>query len=205
MLYTETPTQDVINILRYTNDLTHELGLTEVQVDLVALKKVCFGMRNKFPHEAGENEASVFKKMGNFLTHFLAYKPIRSAFPPEIVKGLRSFDPNAFVGFEIAVACIEKSTINFKEAENKEIGNPIYLSDHSYADVICALSTDENISPQNHYHIYSVFLEQLTYKTNPDCQYTAENPSNDGACSSSYYDGREIVYDPTKGDDLSGL
>lgn len=44
----------------------------------------------------------------------------------------------------------------------------IQLSEHSYIDIIQALC---DLTPAAHFKLVTVLLEQLTYKSNPECQY----------------------------------
>ena len=79
-------------------------------------------------------------------------------------------DSNAVIAFDIAITCLNSSTIANKDGEDKALSNPIYISDHSYWDIIQVLS--KGITPQLHFHIISVYLEQLVYKCNPELEYS---------------------------------
>lgn len=160
---------DVINILRYINEFTKNVGIADAQVDSEALLQVCVSMRQEFPHIDGLEKASTFKKVANFVAWFVYLAPIKSTLPSGCVRGIdSSINPNSVVAFDIALHCLQNSTICANDGD-KEVANPLYVSDHSYADIIDALSRD--VQPKTHYHLLAVLFEQITYKSNPHCEY----------------------------------
>jgi hypothetical protein len=193
VLYNEDSLEDVVNILSYINEFTKEIGLRKVQIESQKVFEVCVHMRQEFPHIDGLEKASVFKKAANFVAWFIACEPIKTNFPPNSIRGLKGdFNPNAVIAFDIALNCLNDSGIASKTGDLK-VSNKIVVSDHSYADIIYALS--QGITPESHYHLLAVFFEQLTYKTNPHCEYS---PSN----------GHKNLYYPAHsvdGDDLTGV
>lgn len=74
---------------------------------------------------------------------------------------------NAIVAFSIARTVLHGSKI-YRGDKICEISNPIKISSHSYGDIIEALAV---ATPSTHFKLVTVLLEQLVYKTNPDCQY----------------------------------
>lgn len=204
MIYNQRAEQDYNNILRYIDDFTSsfrdQLSIDFIQIDTSALTAVCSGIRQKFPHIDGFENASAFKKVAYFVAHFMSRRPIRTKF--SIIDGIseEKADINAVVAFDIAIACLEGSKIVKKDGTTQTIEKNIYLSDHSYKDIIEALSVGE-ICPKHHYHILTVFFEQLVYKTNPECQYSPDNPAADGSHQTSYYG---TPFSVTDGDDLMG-
>lgn len=195
MIYTGSEHQDVINILTYINEFSKTIGVEPPRIDSPAMFRICAGIRNDFPHCDGLAKASSFKKVAYFVAHFLFEKPIKTQFDSLKIEGLESFDPNAVVALDIAIICLEKSTINSdRDSTERCISNSIYLSDHSYADIVQALSID-GLCPAKHYHLLAVFFEQLVYKTNRHCEY---QPKPKGG----YY---ATPFSVTGGDDLSGV
>ena len=194
MIYTENPAIDRNNILRYIDDFFDANEMESVQVDTPEVYQVCVRMRSRFPHVDGISKASVFKKIANFVAHFLEIKPIKTLYPGNTIDGLSSYDINAVIALDIAVTCLHNSTIKQANGDVKTIKNPIYISNHSYADIIEALSFD-HINQEMHYHLLAVFFEQITYKTNRDCEYKdiddddvkPDDGGDGGVKSSAYY------------------
>jgi len=190
---------DVISILTFIDEFTSEIGVQGVQINSHDIKTICVEMRAEFPHVDGLSKASVFKKMANFVAHFLSYSPIKTGFPENAIKGYSGrFDPNAVIALDMAIRCIQGSHIKGNNGNSKCVEHPIYLSDHSYSDIIFSLSQGD-IKPKSHYHLLAVFFEQLTYKSNPHCEYKPENGQEQ---SSSYYPGPHPV---DGGDDMAGI
>ncbi|CAB5494802.1 hypothetical protein THERMOT_175 [Bathymodiolus thermophilus thioautotrophic gill symbiont] len=71
----------------------------------------------------------------------------------------------AIIAFHIVTTMLNGATVqNGKES----IKNPIELSNHSYIDIIDALS---HITLQGSFMLVTVLLEQLVYKSNRGLQY----------------------------------
>lgn len=168
MIYASNPIDDYNNILQYINEYTKAFGVNIVQIDTAALIKVCFEIRNAFPHVDGIESASVFKKAAYFVAHFIKAKPIRAEIMA--VGGAAKSDINAVISFDIALAILQNSKILQSDGGTKSVDQPIYISDHSYTDIIEALSS-EHFCPTYHYQLLAVLFEQLVYKTNRHCEY----------------------------------
>lgn len=152
MIYNENVHMDVRNILDYINKFTKNIGIEQVHVHSGKVFSACMGMRRNFPHIEGIQKASTFKKVANFVAWFIQCSPIVTEFPPNSIKGLSgSFNVNAVVAFDIALFCLENSKINSCDGE-KTVHNVLYVSDHSYADIIDALSQD-CVTAESHYHL----------------------------------------------------
>lgn len=199
MLYTFSPENDYDNILHYLNEFSKKSPVKDFQIDTRALLAVCMEIRAKFPHIDGVGKASVFKKMGYFVSHFLYKKPVKSVIPCQIGE-LNNFDINAVIALEIAIYCIQNSSIE-QDAGIFKISNPIYISNHSYADIIQALSQD-NIEPKTHYHLLTLYFEQLTYKTNRDCEYPPDHGPDHNPDPPGFY---TAPFSVTDGDDMAGV
>jgi len=175
MIYNKQLESDYINILQYIDKYTKELGAEDVQIDTEQLAQICGEIRQNFPHADGLAKASAFKKVANFVSHFLAYKPIKTTIRTIEDVSPEKADINAIVAFDIAIMCLENSKIVKEGGREIAVDRPIYISGHSYRDVIEALSVS-TISPKHHYQILAVFFEQLVYKTNSHCEYK-EHPT----------------------------
>lgn len=193
MIYTDSPVTDYNNILQYINEATKSLEHPHVPIDTTALMTVCINIRQDFPHVDGIEKASVFKKAAYFIAHFLEKRPIKANITA--VDGNAKSDINAVIAWDIAFAIIEGSEIAQRDGlPQKIVSNPLYLSDHSFTDIMEALSSTK-ICPSSHYHLLAVFLEQIVYKTNPHCEY----PSADNG--KGYY---PVTYSVTGGDSMNG-
>ena len=168
MIYNENIYKDLENVYRYINDFTKALGVEKVQIDTEEVWQIVVNYRKKFPYVHGIEMSSTFKKVANFICYFLSKRPIKSSFPDSATKELSKYDPNAIIAFDIAISCLEGSTIRSNDGKESTISKQITVSDHSYYDILDALSNVE-ISPQSHFKILAVFFEQLTYKCNKDC------------------------------------
>lgn len=170
MLYTQNPTEDRNNIINHINAFVGANGCNEIQVDSQEVSAVCLRMRRDFPHVDGIEKASAFKKVANFVAHFMELRPIKSALDIPIDGIGVDYDINAVIAFDIAIASLEGSTIKFDDDSEKVVSNKIYVSDHSYADIIYALS-DGDVKHKSHFHMLAVLFEQIVYKTNRHCEY----------------------------------
>lgn len=171
ILYNDDVNTDLIALLTYINDFTKSLGVEEVVIDPDIVRSLLSGMVHDFPHIDGLEKASPFKKAANFIAFFIAQKPIKDPFPESIVGeklvALRNHQ-NAIVGFHLAIDSLDGAVICRENGETITLDNRIQVSKHSYLDIIEALC---GVTPVNHLKILAVFLEQLAYKSNPDCQY----------------------------------
>ncbi|MEJ1408926.1 MAG: hypothetical protein RPU60_01705 [Candidatus Sedimenticola sp. (ex Thyasira tokunagai)] len=169
MIYTEDPRDDLIAVLDFINSFAESIGHKPVRVDTNKCWSAIKGARDKFPYVNGLDEASAFKKAANFVAWFVGESPIERPFE---TTNLSNYNPNAVIAFDIAIYMLEQSSIHGTDGATRTISSPITVSDHSYYDILGALS--QGITPQSHFELLAVFFEQLTYKTNPDCQYKTE-------------------------------
>lgn len=169
ILYNDDPMQDIINILKYINNYTQESSIGLAVLDAAIIEKIVQNIRTNFPHDGGIEKASAFKQIAYFMCHFIEARPILEPFPVEIVRRLARVEnhQNAMVAFGIAEEALHQSKIELKGGKTIDIKNRINYSQHSYVDIIEALSS----ITREHYQLVSVLLEQLAYKTNPECQY----------------------------------
>ncbi len=123
---------------------------------------VVLGMRQDFPHVDGLDNASPFKKAANFLCNWIAAKPIHMD-PKSITH------PNTYFALSVAIRSLQGAVLDgYAPEEERVLCRKIELSKHSLVDIVEALST---AIPSSHFKVVTVLLEQMAYKTNPDCQY----------------------------------
>ncbi len=163
---------DVTNLLGFINDFTVSVGFEKVQTEANLCQGVINAMRDidSFPHCDGLDKASPFKKVALFVCYFVSERPVRNEFSAqEVGENLAKITnrTNAILAFEVAIEALHGATLQTKEGE-KTLANKIRVSTHSYTDIIEALS---RATPSTHFQLVSVLLEQLAYKSNPDCQY----------------------------------
>ena len=77
------------------------------------------------------------------------------------------------MALQLAVKCLHGATVgwrhgNVSDRQGKVLENKISLSKHSFIDIVDALA-DTSLSTG--FKLVSVLLEQMAYKTNPNCQY----------------------------------
>ena len=174
------PEEDTLCVLAFINNFFDGIGVTDVQVNISSITAIMNGMRADFPHVDGLEGASPFKKAANFLCYFVAESPVSTKLPDELkqaetemggmLKKLPADPANAIIAFEIVCEALHTASLERKDGI-KTLDNKIQLSNHSYVDVIGALS---NITPLTSFALVAVLLEQMTYKTNPECQYPCE-------------------------------
>jgi len=100
---------DEIGVLAYINEFTRSLGIERVIIDDDMVKSVLQGLRADFPHKDGLVRSSIFKKLANFITYFVAQAPIKTSFAGSVLP-LPILDTpnhqNAVVAFHIAIATV---------------------------------------------------------------------------------------------------
>ncbi|MDE0508335.1 MAG: hypothetical protein OXI17_06825 [Gammaproteobacteria bacterium] len=136
----------------------------EFRFDDNLINGVVFSMRTGFPHKDGFDDASPFKKAAQFVCQWIAAAPISttSTSPCQHI--------NAVFALLVAAQSLHHAKLsNSGDApKNTQLSEPIALSRHSFWDIVDALSTT---NPAVGFKLVSVLLEQLAYKTNPECQY----------------------------------
>lgn len=163
--------EEVNRLLIFINDFTATIGLENTPIDGHKLRSVVTGMHNDFPHIDGEEKASVFKKVANFVCYFVAEAPIEGSIPERFSEDLHRVKNSltAVLAYEIAVTMLHKATIVWtRDNTEHTLENRITVSKHSYIDIIEALSA---VTPASHFKLVAVLFEQMAYKTNLGCQY----------------------------------
>lgn len=162
---------DVANILTFITSYFAQFGVESPSVDAQAIDSVVRGMRRDFPHSAGVEQASPFKKAANFACWFVVQKPVRTQLPSDYLGGELSDIKytNAVLALSIAMEALHGATLKWScDGSEHVLENEITLSKHSFVDIVEALAEG---SPLTHFKLVSVLLEQMAYKTNLDCQY----------------------------------
>ena len=162
---------DVANILTFITSYFAQFEVESPLVDAQAIDSVVRNMRHDFPHAAGVEQASPFKKAANFVCWFVARKPVLTQLPIDFPGGERSDtkDTNAVLALSIAIEALHGATLKWRcDGSEHVLENEITLSKHSLMDIVEALADG---SPVTHFKLFSVLLEQMAYKTNPNCQY----------------------------------
>lgn len=193
MIYNKHEWQDVLNILialdGFADGTKEDFQVSEINVDTGAVESAVLGMRNDFPHVDGVEQASAFKKVANFIVHFICCQPIGGfEFVNDIDQHhlfhnscpLTKFDPNAVFAVHFAVELLKGVVIDGANCGPMTIEHEIALSMHSYNDLLDALSSLD-VKPKEHFSLVSLLLEQLVYKTNKECQY------KEYACGPDWY------------------
>lgn len=170
VIYNGQPNEDLVTLLTYINDFTKGLGEKNVVVDPEKCYGILRGIQTDFPNDGGMEMANAFKKVAHFMCYFVAEQPISSSFSDNNVGGLAQHGnhQNAIVALQVAIDSLHGATVRDNTDDERILTNKIMLSKHSYMDIIEAV---RNITPANHFKLMTVFLEQMAYKANPDCQY----------------------------------
>ena len=144
--------------------------LSNLSIDLDKIEEILRGMRESFPAQGGSDAASPFKKAANFMCYFIAERPVKNPFPDDVVGTTISCianHQNVMIGLHIAIDALHNATID-RTDRKITLSNRIQMSRHSYIDTIQACAS---VTPSSHFHLVSVFLEQLCYRFNPDASY----------------------------------
>ncbi len=163
---------DLLSILAFLEGVGYNHEGESISIDIPKLRSILNGIRQDFPHKDGLEKASIFKKVATFMVCFIAERPIQSkitsigSMPAELF--VISNHINTLVALFIGFAALHGASIHYSDGTTKLISNKIKLSKHSFVDLVDALSA---ATLTTHFKMASVLLEQLVYKSNPDCQY----------------------------------
>ncbi len=170
--FNENSAEDLKAILTFLEGMGYnpEGNLTAIRT--TKIHEIIAVIRQSFPHKDGMNAASIFKKAAILMLFFISEKPIESdkigelRIPSDISKFPNHL--NTVVAFHLACQLLHNARILSKDGKERILKEKIRLSRHSYIDIIESLCS---ATPQTHFHLVSVLLEQLAYKTNVECQY----------------------------------
>lgn len=171
ILYSTEVDQDLLSLLKYINNFTKGIGEDGVEINVDKCRSLLVMMRQDFPHRDGLEKASVFKKVAYFMCYFISEAPILRPFSSNNIgdemSGMRNHQ-NAIIAMQLAIDSLHGALVGENTDTQNELTNRIQLSTHSYRDIIDAIKTPTH---NTHFNMLCVLLEQLAYKTNPDCQY----------------------------------
>ena len=158
---------DVNTILTFIASIYEQFGL-HAGVDLHRIRACVLGMRQDFP--GGLDKASPFKRAANFVCYFVAVRPISTPLPDDFGPYLTDIGnhANAYIAFLLAVESLHEAELKWCDGSIHKLCKRIEFSRHSLIDIVDALAT---ATPSTSFKLVSVLLEQMAYKTNPDCQY----------------------------------
>ena len=160
------PHTDLLHVLQFINDFSKTIGIKDLSIDTQRISGIINGA--VFDGDYASEKASPFKKIAAFVAYFVATRPILSPLPLEKFKNIENHQ-NAIFALEIAIDSLHGAKIHRSDGEFT-VKNRIALSDHSYIDIIDAIS---GVTPQNGKKLVAVLLEQMCYRRNPACEYTA--------------------------------
>lgn len=170
MLYNDDEEDDLKFLLAHIDAFVHGLGLNRIVVDEEELRQVVTNYRQDFPAVGGILKASPFKKAANFFCFFVAEKPVKSAFPESVVGPTISVLPNhqnVMVAYDLSKRLLHGATLTTKNG-SRRLDVEMMMSMHSYVDFIQAT---HDLKPSTHFHLMSLFFEQLNYRFNPGACY----------------------------------
>lgn len=182
MIFNDTPLEDTLYILAALDGFAEgyklPYAIDAISVDTAAVETVVDRMRDDFPHRHGLQNASAFKKVACFMVHFIDVGPIKAiTYVDDIdqhhwyANPLTEFNRNAVFALHVAVELLHGVEIECNDGRKYTLSEPIPLTEHSYVDLLEALS-QSGIEPCTHYMLIAILLEQLVYKSNPLCQYS---------------------------------
>ena len=164
--------QDIATVLTFITGYCAQFRVPDHQIDVQKVREIVHGMRHDFPHDGGVEPASPFKKAANFVCYFVAARPVATPLPGDVADpDLLRIDNyiNALLALTIAIESLDGATVTWQcDGSEHVLRHRIRLSRHSLVDIVDALST---ATPVSAFKLVSVLLEQMVYKTNPDCQY----------------------------------
>ncbi len=158
------PHADLLNVLQFINDFSKSIGIENLNIDTQRITAIINGA--VFDGDYASEKASPYKKLAAFVAYFVTEKPILSPLPLAKFKNIKNHQ-NAIFALEIAIDSLHGAKIHRSDGEFV-LANRIELSDHSYIDIIDAISY---ITPQNGKKLVAVLLEQMCYRKNASCEY----------------------------------
>jgi hypothetical protein len=172
LYFNQNTTDDLKAILAFLDGVGFNNDGMSMAIDIPKLRSILSGIRQDFPHKDGVDGASIFKKAATFMVYFIAEKPIQSEIsgiqniPADIAASPNHI--NTLIAIFIAFESLYGALIHCTTGDEKKLNNRIVISQHSFIDIVDAMST---ATPNTHFKMASVLLEQLAYKSNPECQY----------------------------------
>jgi len=182
MIFTDEESSDVVTILTAIDGFVASIESSDgllvenIDVDIYEVESLVRSMRNDFPYEGGYKDASAFKKIAVFISFFMNSRPLRGIkfgdnhYLNEKHENHLTRYLNAEFVVRFMIYLLEDFIIHRADAE-QAVENPIAITTHSYIDLVQTLGTNSyDLCPQK-ISLLALFIEQLVYKTNPQCQY----------------------------------
>lgn len=183
MLFTENHKEDLINTFVAISAFTESFSKTgvivdKIDVDSFLLENTITNMREDFPSNDGTGfeQASAFKKLSNFICCFMFCKPLQgisfeeSDYRDNPYKNYIKQHLNASFAAYYMVHILKDVEIVEDNGNKLIANNSIAITQHSFIGLVESLSVSK-ITPESHWAILSLLIEQLVYKSNPQCQY----------------------------------
>ncbi len=183
MLFTQNRQEDLVNTFVAISAFAKSFAKTGITVDKIdidasLLESTITDMREDFPSNNGTGfeQASAFKKLSNFMCCFMYHKPLQgisfdeSDYRDDSYKDYIKQHLNALFSAYYMIHILKGVKITQENGDILTANNSIAITQHSFISFIESLSVT-NIDPEHHWAILSLLIEQLVYKTNPQCQY----------------------------------
>jgi hypothetical protein len=183
MIFTEDEHSDVVTILAAIDafivsiENNDGLPVEGIDVDIYEVESLVRNMRNDFPYNGGYKGASTFKKLAVFIAFFMHSRPLRgikfgdSHYLNEKHENHLTRYLNAEFVVRFMIFLLDGFTIHRADSE-LIVNSRIAITNHSYIDLVQTLGANSSdICPQR-ISLLALFIEQLVYKTNPQCQYS---------------------------------
>ncbi|VAX06105.1 hypothetical protein MNBD_GAMMA26-924 [hydrothermal vent metagenome] len=170
-LFNDDPRTDLLNLLAFLDQFARDYGIHPIEVDDHAVDLVVKNMRYDFPCKDGIEGSSIFKKAASFALHFVNERPIANPLSVDVFSSDLVKTPNHQNGlFAVVIACegMHRASIRRHDGSIIVIENPIEVSQHSFVDIVDAVTSTSHVVG---FKLLTILFEQLAYKTNPDCQY----------------------------------
>jgi hypothetical protein len=165
-LYDDDKTVALSLFLVWVNDFLQGLDVDHVAIDLEVAHSFVSNLRKSdFPANGGFDSASPFKKAANIYVWLHVLNPFKSPLPEETVgKNLSKYSHNtcSLIGYNLIKCCLHQAILR-KNGQNVVLTDEIKISKHFFTDLVEA---SDGITPVNHFKIFSLLFESLTYQEN---------------------------------------
>ncbi|MDA8172136.1 MAG: hypothetical protein M0Z48_09970 [Nitrospiraceae bacterium] len=158
------PHTDLLNVLAFINDFSKTIGVKNLDIDTNRIRAIISGAVHDGDYSV--STASPFKKLAAFVAYFVAERPMLAPLPLEKFRNIENHQ-NAIFALEIAIDSLYGAKIHRRDGEFT-LRNKIELSEHSYIDIVEAISS---VTPMSGKKLVAVLLEQMCYRRNPECEY----------------------------------
>lgn len=158
LLFNDKPKDDVVNILNFIQDLSPKYCDKKISIDTFKIEAIIQGLRIDFKNK---KESNKFKQIASFMAYFVAERPIYAPFEynsiPDEILAIPNYE-NAMIALLVGLNLLNDT--NDKPYDIDSLPVSTVLSEQSFINLIGALS---DITPQAHFKLLAVLLEQLAY------------------------------------------